>query len=161
LFLFLWHYGRGRSESAALRKQSRHRQSTPSSGIGRRAVSSAHQHGPARPQVNSVPQREQLRRREAGISNLFVINPTELRGEVVMSGYAEPRHVARPNIRAGSPKGNPMARGSAPMKPIRAGGASLAVLVFSPGLLAELSDCAHAAVRIEQNHSVLTDPARE
>jgi hypothetical protein len=70
-----------------LRRQSRHRQSSPSSGIiGRRAVSSAHQHGPARRQVNSVPQREQLRRREAGISNLFVINPTELRGEVLMSG---------------------------------------------------------------------------
>jgi len=86
LFLFLWHYGRGRSEPAALRKQSRHRQSSPSSDIGRRAVSSAHQHGPARLQANSVPQREQLRRREAGISDLFVINPTELRGEVLMSG---------------------------------------------------------------------------
>jgi hypothetical protein len=63
--------------AAIFRKQSRHRQSPPSSGIGRRAVSSAHQHGPARPQVNSVPQPEQARRREAGFSNRFVINRTE------------------------------------------------------------------------------------
>jgi len=79
-------YGSGRSEPAAARKQSRHRQSSPSIGIGRRAVSSAHQHGPARLQVNSVPQREQRRRREAGISNFFVINPTESRGEVFTFG---------------------------------------------------------------------------
>jgi len=50
--------------AAALRKQSRHRQSSPSSGIGGRADSSAHQHEPARLQVNSVPHREQARRRE-------------------------------------------------------------------------------------------------
>jgi hypothetical protein len=60
--------------SAALRKQSRHRQSPSSSGIGSRAVSSAHQHGPARLQLNSVPHPEQARRREAGFSNRFVIN---------------------------------------------------------------------------------------
>jgi hypothetical protein len=60
--------------AAAFRRQSRHRQSSPSSGIGSRAVSCAHQHGPARLQVNSVPQREQARRREAGISNRSVIN---------------------------------------------------------------------------------------
>jgi hypothetical protein len=61
------------------RKHSRHRQSPPSSGIGRRAGSSAHQHGPARLQVNSVPHPEQARRREAGtaLSNRFVINRTE------------------------------------------------------------------------------------
>jgi hypothetical protein len=62
---------------AALRRHSRHRQSSPSSGIGRRAVSSAHQHEPARLQVNSVPHREQARRREGGISNRFVMNRTE------------------------------------------------------------------------------------
>jgi hypothetical protein len=59
---------------AAFRKQSRHRQSPPSSGIGSRAVSSAHQQGPARLQVNSVPQAEQARRRETGLSNRFVMN---------------------------------------------------------------------------------------
>jgi hypothetical protein len=44
-------------------------------GIGSLAISSAHQHGPARAQVNSVPHREQARRREAGIPDGFVINP--------------------------------------------------------------------------------------
>jgi hypothetical protein len=72
--------------AAAFRKQSRHRQSSPSSGIGSRAVSSAHQHGPARLQVNSVPHREQARRREAGISNRFVINPAEKWLEFFMPG---------------------------------------------------------------------------
>jgi hypothetical protein len=62
---------------AALRRQSRHRQSSPSTGIGRRLVSSAHQHGPARLQMNSVPHREQARRREAGFSNRFVMVTTE------------------------------------------------------------------------------------
>jgi hypothetical protein len=62
---------------AIFRRQSRHRQSPPSTGIGRRAVSSAHQHDPARLQVNSVPHPEQARRREAGLSNRFVINRTE------------------------------------------------------------------------------------
>jgi hypothetical protein len=55
-------------------KQSRHRQSSPSLGIGNRNVSSAHQHGPAGLQMNSVPQAEQLRRRDAGFSDRFVIN---------------------------------------------------------------------------------------
>jgi hypothetical protein len=65
--------------AAAFRKQSRHRQSWPrSSGIGKRVVSSAHQQDTARLQVNSVPQREQASRREAGISDRFVINRTEL-----------------------------------------------------------------------------------
>ena len=60
---------------ATSRKQSRHRQSPPSDGIGRRNNSSAHQHGPDRLQVNSVPQRsagEAARGR--GISNRFVMN---------------------------------------------------------------------------------------
>jgi hypothetical protein len=63
--------------AAAFRRQSRHRQSSPSTGIGRRLVSSAHQHGPARLQVNSVPHQEQARRREAGFSNRFVMVRTE------------------------------------------------------------------------------------
>jgi hypothetical protein len=65
--------------SAIFRKQSRHRQSPPSVGIGSRAVSSAHQHGPDRLQVNSVPQPEQARRREGGgLSNRFVMHLTAL-----------------------------------------------------------------------------------
>jgi hypothetical protein len=57
-------------------KHSRHRQSPPSAGIGSRTVSSAHQQGPDRLQVNSVPQPAQARRREvgAGVSNRFVTN---------------------------------------------------------------------------------------
>jgi len=51
------------------RKQSRHRQSPPSSGIGSRATSSAHQHAPAGLQMNSVPQPEQASRRDGGFSN--------------------------------------------------------------------------------------------
>jgi hypothetical protein len=66
-----------RAATAAFRRQSRHRQSPPSSGIGSRAASSAHQHGPARLQVNSVPHCAQARRREAGFSNRFVMNRTE------------------------------------------------------------------------------------
>jgi hypothetical protein len=52
-------------------------QSSPSTGIGSRAVSSAHQQPPAGLQVNSVPHREQASRREAGFSNRFVMNRTE------------------------------------------------------------------------------------
>jgi hypothetical protein len=39
--------------AAIFRKQSRHTQSSPSTGIGKRAVSPAHQHGPAGLQVNA------------------------------------------------------------------------------------------------------------
>jgi hypothetical protein len=59
--------------AASFRKQSRHTQSSPSTGIGRRALSSAHQHGPDGLQVNSVPHREQAKRREAGFPKRFVI----------------------------------------------------------------------------------------
>jgi hypothetical protein len=45
--------------AAALRRHSRHRQSSLSVGIGSRAVSSLHQQGPVSVQVNSVPHREQ------------------------------------------------------------------------------------------------------
>jgi hypothetical protein len=51
------------------RRQSRHRQSPPSDGIGNRAPSSAHQHASAGLQVNSVPQPEQASRRDGGFSN--------------------------------------------------------------------------------------------
>ena len=65
--------------AAALRKQSRHRQSLPFVGIGNRAVSLAHQHGPDRLQVNSVPQPEQARRREGGgLSNRYIMQRTAL-----------------------------------------------------------------------------------
>jgi hypothetical protein len=59
--------------AASFLKQSGHRQSPPSGGIGRRKDSSEHQQGPDRLQENSVPQRAQARRRDAGISNRFVI----------------------------------------------------------------------------------------
>jgi hypothetical protein len=49
--------------SAILRKHSRHRQSSPSTGIGRRMISSLHQQSPSGLHENSVPQREQARRR--------------------------------------------------------------------------------------------------
>jgi hypothetical protein len=67
--------------AAIFRKQSRHTQSSPSTGIGSRAASSAHQHGPAGLQVNAVPHREQAMRRDAGseFPKRFVINRTELR----------------------------------------------------------------------------------
>jgi hypothetical protein len=68
-------FARGK-ESAIFRKHSRHRQSSPLTGIGRRAVSASHQHSPDRLQVNSVPQPAQASRREvgAGLSNRFVMN---------------------------------------------------------------------------------------
>jgi hypothetical protein len=50
---------------AACRRQSGHRQSLLSGGIGRRKLSSAHQQEEAdRPQANSAPQPAQTRRRE-------------------------------------------------------------------------------------------------
>jgi hypothetical protein len=66
--------------AAFFRKHSRHRQSPPSDGIGKRAISSAHQHGPARLQVNSVPHPEQARRREGAteFSDRFVMNRAAL-----------------------------------------------------------------------------------
>jgi hypothetical protein len=65
------------SAATIFRKQSRHRQSPPSSGIGSRATSSAHQHVSARPQMNSVPQPEQASRRDGGFPDRFVMNRTE------------------------------------------------------------------------------------
>jgi hypothetical protein len=68
--------------AAAFLKHSRHRQSSPLTGIGRRAVSASHQHSPDRLQENSTPQRGQARRREVGpgladglaFSNRLVMN---------------------------------------------------------------------------------------
>jgi hypothetical protein len=60
-----------------LRRQSRHRQSPPSAGIGSFAVSSAHQQVPDRLQLNSVPQPEQASRRGGGCANGFVIKRAE------------------------------------------------------------------------------------
>jgi hypothetical protein len=56
--------------AAIFRKHSRHTQSPPSTGIGKRTVSAAHQHGPDRPHENSAPQPAQTTRRAAasGIS---------------------------------------------------------------------------------------------
>src|ERR1700722_8511120 len=65
------------ASAAALRRQSRHRQSSPSTGIGRRAVPPAHQHAPGMPQMNAVPHREQASRRAAGFSNQFVTKRSE------------------------------------------------------------------------------------
>jgi hypothetical protein len=67
-------FARGNSPAIFL-KHSRHRQSPPSTGIGSRTVSSAHQQGPARAQENSTPQPAQARRREvgAGLSNRRVM----------------------------------------------------------------------------------------
>ena len=61
-------------------RQSRHRQSPPSTGIGRRTASCSHQHGPDRLHENSVPQPAQARRREEGaeFSSQLVINRTAL-----------------------------------------------------------------------------------
>jgi hypothetical protein len=70
----------GGTPPAIFRRQSRHRQSPPSIGIGigSFAVSSAHQQLPERSQQNSVPQAEQARRRGAGFSERFVMNLTGL-----------------------------------------------------------------------------------
>jgi hypothetical protein len=66
------------NELAIFRRHSRHRQSSPLTGIGRRAVSASHQHSPDRLQVNSTPQPEQARRRDVGpeVSNRFVMKRT-------------------------------------------------------------------------------------
>jgi hypothetical protein len=61
---------------AACRRHSRHRQSSPSTGIGSRKLSSLHQHAPSGAQVNSVPHREQRMRREGVISRRSVMAPS-------------------------------------------------------------------------------------
>ena len=95
-------YGCGLSQTsaAAFRKQSRHRQSSPSSGIGSRAVSSAHQHGPARLQVNSVPHREQARRREAGFPTYLSSSELELSPPSSCPVHAERRYIAEQYTRS-------------------------------------------------------------
>jgi uncharacterized protein (DUF1800 family) len=99
--------------AAAFRKQSRHRQSSPATGIGSRALSSAHQQAPAGLQVNSVPHREQARRRGAGISNRFVMNRSTPRSHFSCRVHVERRYIPRRPIYApDSALGNPMARDS-------------------------------------------------
>jgi hypothetical protein len=58
-------------DSAAFRKHSRHRQSSPATGIGSRAASLAHQQAPPGLQENSVPQREQARRRGESVERFM------------------------------------------------------------------------------------------
>jgi len=62
--------------SAALRRQSRHRQSSPARGIGSRTDSSAHQQASVPVQENAVPQRRQARRRAVLPNQLFMV-PTD------------------------------------------------------------------------------------
>jgi hypothetical protein len=59
--------------AAALRKQSGHKQSSPSAGIGSLKASSLHQHAPAGSQSNALPQREQTSRRNVMLSVRFVM----------------------------------------------------------------------------------------
>src|SRR5258707_2972900 len=96
------------------RRQSRHRQSPPSDGIGNRATSSAHQHDPARPQVNSVPQPEQASRRDGGFSNRFVMKRTESFPRFSCRVHVERLYNSQPHIRPvtsnGSLKGIPRRR---------------------------------------------------
>jgi hypothetical protein len=66
---------------ANFRKQSGHRQSPPSAGIGSRNDSSKHQHGPDGLQENSAPQPEQASRLEVAFSDRFVMK----RGRFVTS----------------------------------------------------------------------------
>jgi hypothetical protein len=69
-------------------------------GIGSRAVSSAHQHGPARAQVNSVPHLGQASRRGAGMSSRFVIDDPlhSGDGEPVVSDLVLPGHPGMTNF---------------------------------------------------------------
>jgi hypothetical protein len=77
------------ARSAVFRRHLRHRQSAPSSGIGVRAASLAHQHDASRLQVNSVPHWEQTRRRGAVISNRFFMNRSQRRLSFFMSGSSD------------------------------------------------------------------------
>jgi hypothetical protein len=61
---------------AALRRQSRHRQSSSARGIGSRTDSSAHQQASLPVQENSVPQRWQASRRAFFPNQLFMV-PTD------------------------------------------------------------------------------------
>ncbi len=90
------HLGHHRDEAAlrlatSARRQSGHRQSSPSTGIGRRAVSAWHQQASDRPQPKAVPQREHDRRRAGVVScgcepNGFVTNSTLNSGASFISG---------------------------------------------------------------------------
>jgi uncharacterized protein (DUF1800 family) len=97
---------------AAFLKHSRHRQSPPSAGIGSRTVSSAHQHGPDRLQVNSVPQPEQARRRDAGVSDRFVMNGSAFRYGFNSRFIPNGVMILNKAYAGDSLQGNPMARDS-------------------------------------------------
>jgi hypothetical protein len=64
--------------SAAFRKHTGHKQSSPAAGIGSRNVSSLHQHDPAGSQSNALPQREQTNRRNVMLSVRFVMKVKEI-----------------------------------------------------------------------------------
>jgi hypothetical protein len=90
----------GDAALAILRRQSRHRQSPPSIGIGSFAVSSAHQQLPETSQENSVPQAEQARRRGAGFSDRFVMNPAGLCLRFSCRVHPERRYDPKSNMNA-------------------------------------------------------------
>ena len=84
---------------AAFRKHSRHKQSSPFTGIGSLAVSSAHQQLPERSQPNSAPHREQARRRGAGcgivISFGFVMIYVEALPSFSCRVHLSPQYIRR------------------------------------------------------------------
>jgi len=88
--------------SASFRRHSRHRQSPPSSGIGMRASSSAHQQDASRLQVNAVPHWEQTRRRDEPISNRFFINCSQRRLGFSCSVHALPQYIAKRILKRGA-----------------------------------------------------------
>jgi hypothetical protein len=87
------------ASAAAFRKHSRHKQSSPFTGIGSLAVSSAHQQSPDTSQPNSVPHREQARRRGAGcaiaISFGFVMIYVEALPSFSCRVHLPPRYIKR------------------------------------------------------------------
>jgi hypothetical protein len=101
-------HGRGAACPASLRRQSRHRQSSPASTtIGRRTASSAHQHDSVRLQLNSVPHPEQARRRDAGSSNRFVMIRTGFGRVFSCRVHVERRYDAQRNLAPGTVLGKP------------------------------------------------------
>ena len=100
------------ARAAALRRQSGHKQSPPSDGIGMRKPSPAHQHDPDRLQPNSVPQPAQARRREGEVSNRFVMNRIAFRPGFSFGVHPEWRYDLCQIIYRAELEGNPMARDS-------------------------------------------------
>ena len=99
--------------SAALRRQSRHRQSPPSTGIGSSRFPPRTSRCRTGCMQNSVPQPEQARRRTAAdfLTDLSSNEPNL--GRVFHVGFIpERRYRCARNIRPATLKGNPMARDS-------------------------------------------------